>query len=114
LIDTKYWTHKNPRIEDNGVTNYVNLSVQSLTDDHDSKEGDLIQDEYDNISLSHNDHQLNFGEELFGNLRYDATDDNTPAWTGALCSPFDRRYSYYTTMKSNIWPGAYAVAYKEY
>jgi len=51
--------------------------------------------------------------DLFGNLGNDISVDNTSAWKGFLCSPYNPRYSQ-PIMKSHVWPGAFAVAYNLY
>lgn len=118
LIDCKYWAHKNPRIESNGVTDYSKSPAQlSSTDVDEFEEIGFPQEEYEDDSFNQKESTPNTGEELFGNVRHDVTNNGTPAWTGAVCSPFHSRRNYYTctiTMKSNVWPGAYAVACKKY
>lgn len=109
-----FWVHANPQIQNNGVTNYFDFSVLSQTITNNQNIGEdemfLIEDEE---NYSYNERLIHFKEELFGNLRDDVTINQMAGWKGALCSPFDLRYSF-VSMKSHIWPGAYAVAYKLY
>lgn len=111
LIDSNYWVHKNPQLDNNGVSNYFDSVSSKSIINVPSVYEDENEDNY--ISYPDADSVLTDKEELFGNLRNDFINDETPAWKGALCSPFESRYSY-TMMKSHIWPGAYAVAYKLY
>lgn len=112
LINSNYWVHKNPQLDNNGVSNYFdNISSKSIMNVQSAYED---EDEDNYVSYPDADGSvLDDKELLFGNLRNDFINEETPAWKGALCSPFESRYSY-IMMKSHIWPGAYAVAYKLY
>lgn len=104
LIRSNNWVHKNPCIQSSGIANSSDFSMPPLSTIN--EELSFTEDEeYSNYS----EDSLNHKEELFGNLKNDIGIDNTPAWKGTLCSPFDYRNSY-TMMKSHIWPGACAVA----
>lgn len=110
MTNSNYWVHKYPQLDNNGVSNYFDsISSKSLTNAQSTYEGEYDDENY----MSYAESVLNDKEELFGNIRNDFINDETPAWKGALCSPFESRYSY-VMMTSHIWPGAYAVAYKLY
>lgn len=47
-------------------------------------------------------------KELFVNLSEDAYVDEVPPWKFEVTNPFDHRTAY-VTVKSNLWPGAFAV-----
>jgi len=110
LMNVNYWVHKNPQIDINGVTYELGFSHLS-----DSKKNEENPEEFEvEEDLSYDEHhELNSKDDLFGNLGSDISVDNTSAWKGVLCSPFNPRYSH-TIMKSHVWPGAFAVAYNLY
>lgn len=109
LMNANNWVHKNPHIDLNGVTYKLGLSNLSNSRKHEEKIEELEEEE----NLSYGDNVLASKDDLFGNVGNDISVDNTLAWKGVLCSPFDPRYSN-TIMKSHIWPGAFAVAYNLY
>lgn len=106
LVHTNNWMHKNPRIQNSGIANDFEFPVprQSTINEEFTEE-----EEYSNST----ENSLNDNEELFESLKNDISFDATPAWKGSLCSPFNPRNSC-TMMKSHVWPGACAVAYKLY
>lgn len=69
----------------------------------------------DEENVKFDDDSLNYGDESsdIENLINNTIAKETPAWKGVLCSPFDIRNSC-VIMKSQIWPGAFAVAYRSY
>jgi len=109
LMNVNYWVHKNPHIDINGVTYKLDSSNKS-----NSKKNEENAEEFEEEdNLSYGENVLISKDDLFGNLGNDISADNTLAWKGVLCSPFDLRYSQ-AIMKSHVWPGAFAVAYNLY
>jgi len=109
LTNVNYWVHKNPHIDINGVTYKLGFSNLS----HSKKNQENAEEFEEEDNLNYGDNVLNSRGDLFGNLGNDISVDNTSAWKGVLCSPFDPRYSQ-AIMKSHVWPGAFAVAYNLY
>jgi len=109
LMNVNYWVHKNPHIDINGVT--YKLGFSNLTNSKKHEENSEEFEEEENLSFGEN--VLASKDDLFGNVGNDISVDNTLAWKGVLCSPFDPRFSH-TIMKSHVWPGAFAVAYNLY
>lgn len=66
-----------------------------------------VEEEYDSYGESLSK------DKLFGNLKDDITMEGMPVWKGVLCTLPNVRHAY-TMMKSNLWPGAYAVTHKSY
>lgn len=114
LINSSYWVHKNYQLDDNGLTidsDFSTISKSKTNVDY-VEEIDLNEDEE---NFNFDDDSLNYKEELSDteNLRNNTITKETPTWKGVLCFPFDILYSC-IVMKSQIWPGAFAVAYKSY
>ncbi|VVC28841.1 Radial spokehead-like protein [Cinara cedri] len=112
LIELHNWVHKNPRIDTTGMT----------TDKSDFLVG--TDSKVNNTDISDEMMYLNEAEEefdsyaepssktdLFGNLKNDVTNEGMPAWKGVICSQPNARHKC-IMMKSNLWPGAYAITYK--
>eukprot|EP00102_Acyrthosiphon_pisum_P010181 XP_008178383.1 PREDICTED: radial spoke head protein 6 homolog A-like isoform X2 [Acyrthosiphon pisum] len=107
LTNVNYWVHKNPHIDINGVTHKSGFSNLSHSKKHEVNAEEFGEE--DHFSYGENVN-VNSKSDLFGNLGNDISVDNTSAWKGVLCSPFDPRHSQ-AIMKSHVWPGAFAVAY---
>lgn len=78
--------HKNPHIDINGVTYKLGFSNLS----HSKKNQENAEEFEEEDNLNYGDNVLNSRGDLFGNLGNDISVDNTSAWKGVLCSPFDR------------------------
>jgi len=109
LTNVNYWVHKNPHIDINGATYKSGFSNLP----HSKKYKNNAEEFEEEDNLSYVENVLNSRGDLFGNLGNDISVDNTSAWKGVLCSPFDPRHSQ-SIMKSHVWPGAFAVAYNLY
>ncbi|XP_026819794.1 radial spoke head protein 6 homolog A-like [Rhopalosiphum maidis] len=107
LLEPSNWVHHTPLISEKGVTKAWNNIIES--------EGDLQQNseriEYDckvkiNLEIGKGD-----GDHLdiFGDLSNDAYVGEMPPWKFELTNQFDHTITY-TTIRSNLWPGAHAVA----
>lgn len=109
LINLNYWVHKNPQIDDTGITaNHLGAPTPSKLVQNFNNEEISMYEELEENEVNTKKNSLNANGELFGNLSYDITIGNEPAWKGVICSPFNSRYSY-TAMMSHTWPGACAV-----
>jgi len=51
--------------------------------------------------------------DIFENISNDAYAGEMPAWKFELTNPFDHTVAY-ATIRSNLWPGAHAVAREKY
>lgn len=51
--------------------------------------------------------------DIFEDLSHDAYADEIPPWKFELTNQFDHTITY-ATVRSNLWPGAYAVAREKY
>ncbi|XP_050528408.1 radial spoke head protein 4 homolog A-like isoform X2 [Daktulosphaira vitifoliae] len=114
LLQPENWVHYKSKIGKNGFTKQwthwlMSKSFISENNSNSKKENnDNVQTE-ENISDYDEDYS-DSESDLFENLSKDMT-ENKKAWKGEQCSPYLPNDSY-IAMKSNIWPGAFAVAYK--
>jgi hypothetical protein len=114
MINLNYWVHKNPQINDTGITaNHPGALFSSKLIQDSNIDEISVYEELEEYEVNNKESSLNANGELFGNLSQDITIENESAWKGFICSPFNTRYSY-TVMMSHIWPGAYAVVDKLY
>lgn len=100
--------HLNHPLQSNGLTNHSESSETKNIFDINDMSSNEEQETYNEIFMNSVDKNDNLT-----NLLNDTTTDGKLAWKGVLCSPFDSHHSP-IMMKSHVWPGATAVAYKSY
>ncbi|KAF0764875.1 radial spoke head protein 6 A-like [Aphis craccivora] len=107
LLESNNWVHHTPLISEKGVTKAWSNIIES--------EGDLQQN---SEKIEHNckikvNSEMGRGDgdylDIFGDLSHDAYADEMPPWKFELTNRFDHTITY-ATVRSNLWPGAYAVA----
>ncbi|XP_025208612.1 radial spoke head protein 4 homolog A-like [Melanaphis sacchari] len=107
LLEPSNWVHHTPLISEKGVTKAWSNIIES--------EGDLQQNsekiEYDCKVKINLENEKGDGNHLdiFGNLSNDAYVGEMPPWKFELTNRFDHTITY-VTIRSNLWPGAHAVA----
>ncbi|KAL5237466.1 hypothetical protein ACI65C_004876 [Semiaphis heraclei] len=107
LLEPSNWVHHTPLISDKGVTNaWTNIieSGEDLQQNSESIEyGCKIR-----VNLERGKGDANH-LDIFGNLSNDAYMGEMPPWKFELTNRFDHTNTY-ATVRSNLWPGAHAVA----
>ncbi|XP_022171447.1 radial spoke head protein 4 homolog A-like [Myzus persicae] len=107
LLEPSNWVHHTPLISEKGVTKAWTNIIESREDSQQNSEnieyGCKIRINLE-IGRGDGDHL-----DIFGNLSNDAYVGEMPPWKFELTNRFDHTNTY-ATIRSNLWPGAHAVA----
>ncbi|CAI6354534.1 unnamed protein product [Macrosiphum euphorbiae] len=107
LLEPSNWVHHTPLISEKGVTQAWTNIIESGEDLQQNSEGiDYGCKLRTNLEIGKGD-----GDQLdiFRNLSNDAYMGEMPPWKFELTNRFDHTNTY-ATIRSNLWPGAHAVA----